>query len=111
MQEILTYPSGMQRGSSAGKINYLLVRDGPMLRRWAAHLTKGADNHAARNWMLASGSEELERFKESACRHFEQWLGGDKTEDHAAALFFNVNGAEYVQRRLSPDYPAPWVAE
>jgi hypothetical protein len=101
MQEILTYPSGMQRGSSAGKINYLLVRDGPMLRRWASHLTKGAENHDARNWMKANGPEELERFKESASRHFEQWLNGEEDEDHAAALLFNINGAEYVKDQLA----------
>jgi hypothetical protein len=49
--------------------------------------------------MKASGDSESERFKESAVRHFFQWLNGDVDEDHAAAVFFNINGFEYVKAR------------
>ena len=101
--EVVEFPSGMKRSSDAGKIKYLLVRDGPMLHRWAVHLTRGAEIHEDRNWMLADGPEELERAKHSACRHFEQWLNGDVDEDHAAALFFNVNQVEYIKGRLGAE--------
>jgi hypothetical protein len=47
--------------------------------------------------MLADTPEDIDRFKRSAARHFEQWLDGELDEDHAAGLFFNVNGVEYVQ--------------
>lgn len=90
----------MVRDITEGKIDFLLVRDGPMLLRWATHLTNGAKKYAKRNWMQANGEEELERFKESAARHFEQWLRGDVDEDHAAAVLFNINGAEYTKDRL-----------
>jgi len=93
--------SGMVRGSTEGKIDYLLVRDGPMFERWAAHLTANAEDKGKRNWLNAHDAEDLARFRESAARHFEQWLRGDTDEDHAAALFFNVNGAEYVHGRRS----------
>ncbi len=100
----LNYTSGMVRDTAEDKIDYLLLRDGPMFKRWAKHLTEGAKKYSKRNWMLASGEPELERFRESALRHFEQWLGGEVDEDHAAAVFFNINGAEYVKSRLaSPD--------
>lgn len=96
----MEFESGMQRDTTEGKINYLLVRDGPMFRRFAIHLTKGAEKYDPRNWMKAEGESELERFRESAARHFEQWLAGDRDEDHAAAVIFNINGAEYVREKL-----------
>lgn len=95
-----SFAGGMVRDISDNKINFLLTRDGPMFVRWASHITKGAIKYVKRNWMKASGEEELERFKESACRHFEQWLSGDVDEDHAAAVFFNINGFEYLKEKL-----------
>src|SRR5690606_28989680 len=79
------FESGMQRDIDDDKVNWALVADGPMLRRWAEHLTKGAKKYDARNWMKANGQAELDRFRESAFRHFMQLMEGDTTEDHAAA--------------------------
>lgn len=87
----------MVRDVTDDKIDYTLALDGPMFKRLAIHLTKGAVKYAKRNWMKARGQEELDRFKESATRHFFQWLNGDTDEDHAAATIFNINGAEYVK--------------
>lgn len=101
------FESGMQRDLDDGKVNWALVADGPMLRRWAEHLTKGAKKYDARNWMKANGQAELDRFRESAFRHFMQLMEGDTTEDHAAAVFFNLNGMAYVQQRLDdPEFDA-----
>lgn len=91
------FDSGMVRDIATDKVRYDLIFDGPMLDRWAAHLTEGAQHYSPRNWMLASGEAELDRFIESASRHFRQWMRGDTDEDHAAAVFFNINGAEYVR--------------
>lgn len=91
------FTSGMIRDTTEGKTYWHLIADGPMLTRWAIHLTKGAVKYVARNWMKASGQPEHDRFKESAYRHFMQWYYGDRDEDHAAAVFFNINGAEYVR--------------
>lgn len=93
------FSSGMVRDVANDKTNVALVFDGPMLWRWAVHLTKGAIKYAKRNWMKAAGDEEYERFRESAARHFAQWYNGEQDEDHAAAVFFNINGAEYVKGR------------
>lgn len=98
----MEFDSGMVRDVTIDKINWSLVADGPMLERWAQHLTNGAQKYAARNWMLAAGQAELDRFRESAFRHFMQWYYGHTDEDHAAAVFFNVNGKEYVQCLPSP---------
>ncbi len=99
--------SGVLRGDKTGKLNFLLVRDGPLLQRWATLLTKGAAERGDRNWMKASSTDDLERFKESAARHFEQWLNDETDEDHAAAVVFNMNGVEYTKEIL--DAPR-WVS-
>jgi hypothetical protein len=99
--ERMEFASGMVRDLADDKINWSLAIDGPMFKRYAIHLTNGAKKYAARNWMKAEGDEEYNRFRESAFRHFMQWFLGDHDEDHASAVFFNINGAEYVKERLS----------
>jgi hypothetical protein len=91
------FDSGMVRDTEDGKLDYSLIFDGPMLKRWAAHLTKGAVKYTPRNWMKASGPKEEERFRRSLLRHLVAYLDGETDEDHAAAIFFNVNGIEYVR--------------
>lgn len=93
------FESGMQRDVTEDKTDYSLVLDGPMFERWAQHMTNGAKKYDKRNWMKASGQEELERFRESAVRHFILWYQGLTDEDHAAAVLFNISGAEYVRSK------------
>jgi hypothetical protein len=107
----------MVRDTTEDKIDYLNVRFGPMLKRWAAHLTKGRLKYpdpkpGVPNWTLASGEEELQRARQSAARHFEQWLVGDQDEDHAAAVYFNINLAEYVKDQLTAGFVTfeQWLA-
>jgi dATP/dGTP diphosphohydrolase len=95
------FESGMQRDTQEGKLRWDLVFDGPMLERWAGLLTRGAVKYDPRNWMKADGQEELDRFLASAARHFAQYMAGDEDEDHAAAVVFNLNGAEYVRARMA----------
>lgn len=105
------YTSGMRRDTNQGKVRYDLVvpedmRE-PMLKRWAEHMAKGAIKYGDRNWELAAGEPELERFRESAFRHFMQWYMGENDEDHAAAVFFNIQGAEYVEEKLGEEEECP----
>lgn len=93
------YNSGMRRDTQEGKPDYTLLPE-PMLTRWADHMTKGAVKYGRRNWQLADSEEELERFKSSAMRHMIQWLRGDRDEDHAAAVMFNLSAAEHVKNKL-----------
>jgi hypothetical protein len=104
------FTSGMVRDIGTDKIDYSLVFDGPMFKRWAEHLDKGAKKYTKRNWMKAEGQAEYARFKESLVRHFIQYLDGDLTEDHAAAIFFNINGLEYIRELKVRVRPIP-VAE
>lgn len=100
------FESGMVRDTSEGKINYTTIYDGPMLDRWAIHLTKGKIKYpdvkpGVANWTLANGEAELQRAKESLARHYRQYVRGDMDEDHAAGIFFNVNLIEYIKDKLS----------
>lgn len=95
------YDSGMVRDTADGKTDYSLIFDGVMLKRWAEHLTKGAQKYEKRNWMKADGEKELERFRESAIRHFVQWLYGERDEDHSSAIFFNINAFETLREKLA----------
>lgn len=98
-----SFDSGMVRDTEEGKIDYSLVLDGPMFKRWADHLTKGAKKYAPRNWMKASGQEEYDRFKRSFLRHAVAYLEGERDEDHAAAMIFNINGMEYVREQVAQE--------
>lgn len=99
------FSGGMVRDTQDGKIDWWRVRVGPMLKRWAIHLTKGNIKYpdvspGTPNWTLAAGEEEMFRFRASADRHFAQWMDGDVDEDHAAAIYFNVSGYEYCKEKL-----------
>lgn len=99
------FAGGMVRDTTEGKTDYLNILLGPMLDRWATHATKGRQKYpdpepGVPNWTLAAGREELVRAQDSALRHMIQWLRGDLDEDHAAAVLFNINLAEYVVARL-----------
>jgi len=99
------FAGGMVRDTDTGKTDYDRCFDGPMFERWAKHLTLGAIKYAdvkpgVPNWTLADGPEELTRFKKSAIRHFLQWLYDiEPQEDHAAGVFFNINGYEYTLKK------------
>ena len=73
----------------------------PGLRRLAELMARGAMKYGDRNWEQASTVEEMDRFKASLLRHTYQYLEGDRTEDHMAAIVFNAFGAEMVRGKLN----------
>lgn len=103
----MDYSTGMRRDTQEGKPRYDLVvplkMKNHMLKRWATHMTKGAEKYGIRNWELAKTDEEYDRFRASAFRHFIQWLDGEDDEDHAAAVFFNIQCCEYVKDRMEQE--------
>lgn len=100
------FESGMVRDTTEGKIEYWRVLIGPMVKRWAAHVTKACVKYpdvapGVPNWTLANGEAELQRFKDSLLRHTMDYYDGKTDEDHAAAIMFNLNGIEYVKEKLN----------
>lgn len=101
------FDSGMVRDTNGGKPRFdLLIPKGVpfeylYLTRIARLYERGAVKYAPRNWEKANSEEELDRAKESAFRHFMQWYAGEVDEDHAAAVFFNVNEVETIKTKLA----------
>lgn len=99
------YKSGMVRDVQDDKPDFsLILADIPyeeqMLTRFAEHMTKGAKKYGRRNWQLANSTEEMERFRASAFRHFMQWFHGILDEDHAAAVYYNIMAFEATKYKL-----------
>lgn len=95
------------RDTSEGKPRFdLLLPDGipfsdQFLTRIAELMERGAKKYDERNWERARGEEALNRFKESALRHLLEWYcDAADGEDHAASVFFNLMGAEFVKWHL-----------
>ena len=107
------YSSGMIRDINGDKPRFDLILpegvpyDQQFLTRIAALLTRGAVKYGERNWELASGKEEMNRFKASALRHLMQWICGETEEDHSAAVVFNLLAYETVKARREPVLPPP----
>ena len=98
------FSGGMVRDTQDGKIDWWRIYVGPIVKRLAIHVTKGAAKYpdvkpGVPNWTLAAGEEEMQRFKASAARHFAQWMQDDLDEDHAAAVVFNINGYEMLREK------------
>lgn len=97
------FDSGMIRDTATDKPRFDLViplgipYKELMLTRWAELLRKGAIKYAERNWELADSDAEVNHALASAFRHFMQWFSGETDEDHAAAVFFNINEVETIR--------------
>ncbi len=112
------FDSGMVRDTEEGKLDHNIIEYGPMKLRWIEHLNVARAKYpdvkpGIPNWTLAREIEEFARFLESAARHFDHWRDARMTEmiawsltgkyeaiptpeDEAAAVFFNMNGVEFV---------------
>lgn len=97
--------SEMVRDANDGKPRFdLLINEGipyedQFLTRWAQLMARGAGKYGERNFELGEYPEAYWRAKESASRHFIQWMSGDTGEDHAAACVFNIASAEFYLAR------------
>jgi len=103
------FKSGMVRDTQEGKPRFDLMMadyipyEESMIYRWGILMSKGAKKYDERNWEKADSEDEIKRAKASAWRHFMQWYFGIEDEDHAAALFFNVNEVESIKWKLKDD--------
>jgi hypothetical protein len=72
-------------------------------KRVAELMMRGAEKYDEWNWQKGKDKTVYDRYLRSADRHFKQYILGDRTEDHAAALHFNLNGAMYVKQFLGDE--------
>ena len=85
------FPTGAVRDTSEGKGRFDLLYP-PAIRREAQLYERGAKKYTDNNWKKGIKSS---RFMESLLRHAFQYLGGDRTEDHLAAVRWNAAGIIY----------------
>ncbi len=78
------------------------------LNRFSEHLRKGADKYEEWNWVKADSQEDLNSMKESAFRHFMQWMDWDDDEDHFSAAIFNMMVAEHIKNWNDVDWKDYW---
>lgn len=95
----VSFTSGMVRDIQEDKPRYDLIWL-PGVRRVAELMGRGAKKYGERNWEKAQSEVELARFEASLLRHTYQYLEGDRSEDHMAAIVFNAFGAEMVRITL-----------
>lgn len=88
---------GGERESASGKGRFDLL---PMcaIRRLAQHYENGAKKYATRNWERGL---PLSRFIDSAFRHLGDFMEGDRSEDHLAAILWNISGYIWTEKMIS----------
>lgn len=102
--------TGGEREAPTGKGRFDLVPAYPH-KRLAQHYENGAQKYAARNWEKGL---PLGRFIDSAERHINAFKEGDRTEDHLAAILWNIYGYIWTEREIATGHlPAvlqdvPW---
>jgi hypothetical protein len=85
------YATGARRDTNEGRGRFDLLPP-HALTRLAQLYEKGALKYSERNWEKGI---PLSRFFNSALRHMVNYLDGDRSEDHLAAVLFNIAG--YIQ--------------
>ena len=102
----MTFKSGVSAEIKIDKPRFDLLipenqkYENTMLYRFAIQMAKGAKKYSERNFEKACSKEELARFKQSAIRHFFQWISNETDEDHASAVWFNMLACEYIKEKI-----------
>lgn len=109
----MTYDHGGMREPSTGKGAYELISPFA-LERIAKWYELGAMKYADRNWEKGI---PFGRLIQSALRHMIRWMKGDRSEDHLAAVCWNVMAMIHFEEtgradewNNYPDYTARQVA-
>lgn len=97
------FATGSVRDSAIGKGRFDLIPPGPLLRL-AQLYERGALKYGDRNW---ERGQPLCRYLDSAMRHLNNLKAGEPSEDHAAAVAWNMFGymftlAQVEAGRLPP---------
>jgi hypothetical protein len=88
--------TGAVRDRVQGKGRYDLIT--PIgLRRLALHYENGARKYKDRNWEKGM---PLSWFLDSAIRHLFDYLSGDRSEDHLAAVAWNALGYIHIEQLI-----------
>jgi hypothetical protein len=91
-----SFVSGAVRDIREGKGRYDLIS--PIaLKRLAQHYERGAKKYSERNWEKGM---PLTRILDSAERHLNQFKEGDRSEDHLAAVAWNIFAVIHIEEMV-----------
>jgi len=87
------FSTGSRRDVRTGKGRYDLLPPGPM-KRLAQLYERGAEKYGEGNW---EKGQPVSRLMDSLIRHAFNYLEGEKTEDHMAAVAWNAFAVMYME--------------
>jgi len=91
-----TFSSGAMREPNNGRGRYDLIS--PIaLKALAIHLEKGAAKYSDRNW---ENGMPISRHLNSAMRHLQNFLEGDRSEDHLSAASYNIFAITHIREMI-----------
>ncbi len=93
--KIEVFETGAQRSSGKGKGRFDLIPTGPE-RRVALKYEEGAIGYGENNWKKGM---KFSRLFDSAKRHINQFVDGDRSEDHLAAAVWNLFAVMYFEEK------------
>ena len=110
-EKVQSFKTGAVRSETAGKGRFDLIPP-YALKRLAQHFENGAEKYADRNWERGL---PLSRYIDSALRHLNAFMEGDRTEDHLSAVAWNIfcylhTEREVQEGRLPLDLMGVWPA-
>lgn len=97
------FGTGSVRDTQDGKPRFDLIPPGPY-RRLAMLYARGAEKYGDSNWQLG---QPTSRTIASLERHVQDWKGGDKVEDHMAAVAWNALNIMFYEGSEWDDYQTP----
>ena len=89
------FDTGAQRDTGEGKLRMSLIPQQELKRVMKRYLD-GAEKYGENNWMKGM---PLSVFYDCAHRHLEAWWRGEDSEDHAAAVVWNMLCAMYIETK------------
>lgn len=92
-----TFETGSHRDIRHGKGRYDLLSPF-VLERDARHMENGAVKYGERNW---EKGQPLSRYIDSAIRHIQKYLMGNRDEDHLAAARWNIGALMHTEHMIS----------
>lgn len=87
------FGTGSVRDTRDGKGRYDLLSP-KALRRLARHMENGCRKYGERNW---EKGQPIMRYFDSAIRHLYSHIDGDRSEDHLAAVMWNIHCAIHTE--------------
>ena len=93
------FDSGAQRDVADDKLRMSLVPQNELKRVMKRYLD-GANKYGENNWMRGM---PVSVYYDCAHRHLDAWWSGDSSEDHAAAVVWNMLCAMWTESNNNPD--------